>query len=157
MFNAYMVCPFYKKESKMKRNKLLATCNLIAVLLIVAVFIFACTYEVHAFEKYAEKKQEQGQQFVGLGALGLVIFLIYGGIFYAVAFLLLTISWIGLFKSDKIGFLIVGSIGKVLAIGGFFFLFIATVSIFSKVFYCLLGLAYLASGVLDILYRKKIL
>ena len=39
----------------------------------------------------------------------------------------------------------------------FFFLFIATVSIVSKVIYCLLGVAYIASGVLDILYRKKIL
>jgi len=141
----------------MKRNKLLAFCNLTAALLIIGVFIFACTYEVQAFERYAEKLQEQGQQFAGFGALGLVVCLIYGGVFYAVSLLLLTISWIALFKTNKLGFLIVGSIGKAVAVGGFFFLFIATVSIVSKVIYCLLGVAYIASGVLDILYRKKIL
>ena len=140
----------------MKKSKIWAISNLIMTILIVVLFIFACTYEVNAFEAHVKKLQEQGEQFAGLGALGLVIIIVLVGIIYAVALVFLAISSIGLFKTDKIGFLIVGAIGKIIVVGGMFLMGAGSVSEFARMLYGILSIAYLGGAVLDFVFSKKL-
>ena len=140
----------------MKKNKLWAICNLVMTMFIVLSVVFALTYEVNAYKEYAEKMKSQGDDWAGLAVLGLVASVIYAGIFFIVSLVLLMISWIGLFSSNRTGFLIVGSIGKFISLGGFFFLLIGSISLVSKALYIVLLLAYLAGAVLDIVFRKKL-
>ena len=140
----------------MKKNKLWAICNLVMTMLIVLSVVFALTYEVNAYKEYTEKMKAQGDDWAGLAVLGLVASVIYAGIFFIVSLVLLMISWIGLFSSNRTGFLIVGSIGKFISLGGFFFLLIGSISLVSKALYIVLVLAYLAGAVLDIVFRKKL-
>lgn len=140
----------------MKKNKLWAICNLVASLVIILSFVFALTYEVKAYEEYVEKMQEQGQEFAGLAVIGLVACVIYAGMFAVVSLALLTVSYIGLFATTKTGFLVVGVVGKFIMLGGFVFFFLGSISILGKIVYAFLALAYIASGILDIVFRKKI-
>lgn len=140
----------------MKKSKIWAIANLIMTLLIVLLFVFACTYEVYAFEKHVEKLQAQGEKFAGLGALGLAIILALVGIIYAVALVFLAVSWIGLFNTDKLFFLIVGAIGKIVTVGGMFLMGAGSVSILARVLYGILSIAYLGGAVLDVVFCKKL-
>ena len=140
----------------MKKNHLWAICNLVASLVIILCFVFALTYEVKAFEEYADKMEAQGKEFSGLAVLGLVACVIYAGMFAVVSLVLLTVSYIGLFASSKTGFLVVGVVGKFIMLGGFFFFFLGSISVFGKALFIFLILAYIASGILDIVFRKKL-
>lgn len=140
----------------MKKSKIFAIANLVMTLALVAVLIFAYFHEKAAIELYEEKLREQEGNVVVLHGLGLALALIFAGIVYAISAGLLIISWIGLFTSDKAGFLFVGAIGKCISLAGVYFLWIGSISILSKVVYILIALLYLGGGIVDIVFREKI-
>ena len=140
----------------MKKNKLWAICNLAMTLVIILSFVWALTYEVNAYQEYAEKMEAQGKEFSGLAVIGLVACVIYAGMFAFVSLVLLTISYIGLFVSSKTGFLVVGVVGKFIMLGGFFFFFLGSISVLSKLLFAVIGLAFLAGAILDIVFREKL-
>ena len=135
----------------MKKNKLWSICNLAMAVLLVLSVLFAVFYDLHT---YAESVS--GEDFSGLGVAVMLLLIIYAGVFDGVSFILLTVSWIGLLKTDKTRFLVVGIIGKILSLGGWFFLFIVGVNLFTQILYCIFALCYLTGAILDIVFRKKL-
>ena len=135
----------------MKKNKLWAICNSIMSILLAISILFAVFYDLQTYANSVS-----GEDFSGLGVAVMLVLIIYAGAFDGVAFILLTVSWIGLLKTDKTRFLIVGIVGKILSLGGWFFLFIVGVNLFTQILYCLFALCYLTGAILDIVVRKKL-
>ena len=140
----------------MKKSKIWAIANLVMTLLIAVLLVFIFFYERSAIDKYVEEIQKKEENAVVLTGLGFALAFIFAVLIFAVAAVLLTVSWIGLFSSDKLGFLITGAIGKIITLGGLFYLWIGSISLFSKTLYVLFALAYLGGAVLDFVFWKKL-
>ena len=140
----------------MKKSKIWAIANLVMTLLIAVLLVFIFFYERSAIDKYVEEIQKKEENAVVLTGLGFALAFIFAVLIFAVAAVLLTVSWIGLFSSDKLGFLITGAIGKIITLGGLFYLWSGSISLFSKTLYVLFALAYLGGAVLDFVFWKKL-
>ena len=140
----------------MKKSKIWAIANLVMTLLIAVLLVFIFFYERSAIDKYVEEIQKKEENAVVLTGLGFALAFIFAVLIFAVAAVLLSVSWIGLFSSDKLGFLITGAIGKIITLGGLFYLWIGSISLFSKTLYVLFALAYLGGAVLDFVFWKKL-
>ena len=140
----------------MKKSKIWAISNLIMTILIALLLVFIFFYEREAIDKYVEKIQREEENAVVLTGLGFALAFIFALAICAVAALLLTISWIGLFSSNKLGFLVTGAIGKIITLGGLFYLMVGSISLLSKTLYVLFAVAYLGGAVLDFVFWKKL-
>lgn len=144
------------KGGQMKKSKIWAISNLIMTILIALLLVFIFFYEREAIDKYVEKIQREEENAVVLTGLGFALAFIFAAAICAVAALLLTISWIGLFSSNKLGFLVTGAIGKIITLGGLFYLMVGSISLLSKTLYVLFAVAYLGGAVLDFVFWKKL-
>ncbi len=131
--------------------------NLVMAGILIFMIIWAFTFEIAVWQKYVKSLEGNDQQLGGgIGMAVAIIFFLIASVGYGVCSLLLIVSGVGILKSGKKGFLIVGIVGKFIALAPFVLAFALTMSWVSRVLYIVLMLAYLAGGILDIIFHKEL-